>query len=478
MRSKAIRGILIAGALSALSGGAWWWQRATTAQRVVSAALPLAPAAGTRPAVWRDQFVAAEAEAHSLFQARRGLAKLSRLYHANGFLTEALRCYEGLELLEPAAPRWPHLHASILAGYGEVEAAMALWQRVGQLAPEFLPAQLRLGDCQLKSNRPAEAAATYTAVLHREPRNPYALLGLARLDFEAQRWDQAQARLESVVEQSNYTLGYDLIVTLYEHTGQPERANAIRGASKASGAFRDPPDAWLDDLMDVCFDPYRLALTAGFLARNGDPAQAVLLLERAIAYAPTDVPTRFQLGTLSVTQGNFSVAREQLEQCTRLAPDFADGWAHLSALQEQLGETSAAAQTLTTGLSRCPASPGLHLMRARRSRQAGAIEQSIADYRESIRLRPTEAEAFIELAYLLIKLGNSNEAVRLLQQSLVAEPANPLALSTLTFHAILSGDQAAALHWFAQVRHQPRVPPEEVGKLRAAFQERFGRPVR
>jgi len=478
MKSKAVRVILITGALSAMIGGAWWWQRATTAQGVVIAALPLGPEAGPLLAAFRDQLGAAEAAAHSFFMARAGLAKLSRLYHANGFLTEALRCYEGLELLEPAEPRWPHLHASILAGYGEIEPALVLWQRVVKLAPDYLPAQLRLGDCQLKSNRPTAAAATYAAVLHRDPKNPYALLGLARLDFKAQRWAQAQARLESVVEQSNYTLGYDLIVTLYERTGQPERATALRGVNKASGAFRDPPDVWLDALMDDCFDPYRLALSAGFIARNGDPAQAVLLLERAIAYAPTDVPSRFQLGRLSVAQGNFSVAREQLEQCTRLAPEFADGWAHLSALQEQLGDASAAEQTLATGLRHCPASPGLHLMRARRAHKAGAIEQSIADYREAIRLRPTEAEASIELAYLLIKLGNFDEAVRLLQQSLAAEPAHPLALSTLTFHAILIGDEAAALQWFSQVRQQPRVPPEEVEKLRAAFQEKFRHPVR
>lgn len=478
MKSQLRQILLITSILAVTAGGTWWWRRALEIQDIVWAALPVAPAAGELPKPLQAQLAAADSAAHSLFQARRGLAKLSRLYHANGFFTEALRCYEGLEKLEPAEPRWPHLHASILAGYGEIEPAIVLWRRVVKLAPEFLPAQLRLGDCELKSNRPADATATYSAVLRRDPKNPYALLGLARLDYEAQRWGQAQARLETVVEQSNYTLGYDMIVTLYERTGQSGRAAVLRGVNKASGAYRDPPDAWLDALMDVCFDPYRLALTAGFLARNGDPAQAVQLLERAIEYAPADVPSRFQLGSLSVTLGNLSKAREQLEHCTRLAPEFADGWAHLCALQEQLGDGSAAEQALAAGLRHCPASPGLHLMRARRYHKSGAFEQSIADYQECIRLRPTEAEAAIELAYLYIKLGRFDEAVRLLQQSLVAEPANPLALSTLTFHAILTDDEAAALHWFAQVRHQPRVPPEEVEKLRAAFKDKFGHAVR
>ena len=477
MNKKPLRFIVAGTVLAAATVGVWWWQRAAASQRLVIASLPAAPELGQAPTRLRDQMAAAEAQARTRFGARAGLAKLSRLYHANGFLNEAGSCYAGLERLEPTEPRWRHFHATILAGYGEVEPAMLLWQRVVQLAPDFLPAQLRLGDCQLKANQPAAAALTYTAVLQREPGNSYALLGLARLDFEAERWAQAQERLETVVRQTDSVLGYDLIVTLYERTGRAEQALAIRRATKASGAFRDPPDAWLDGLMDVCYDSYRLALSAGFLARNGDPAQAVALLERAIALAPDDVTAHFQLGTLSVAQGNYRVAREQLEHCTRLAPDFADGWAQLSALQLQVGEGPAAARTLATGLAHCPTSPGLHLMRAREQQKLNLNHEAIAAYRESIRLRPNEAAAYIGLAYLLINLGQSDESIRLLQQALEVEPANPVILSTLTFNAILTGDESAARRWFSQVRNQPRVPREEVEKLRAAFQQQFGRPL-
>jgi Flp pilus assembly protein TadD len=179
-----------------------------------------------------------------------------------------------------------------------------------------------------------------------------------------------------------------------------------------------------------------------------------------------------------VEQGNIPVAREQLERCTRLAPDFADGWAQLSALQAQLGESAAAARTLAAGLVNCPQSPGLHLMRARKLQQAGLGNEAIAEYRESIRLRPNEAEAYIELANFYINLGQTNAAIPLLQQSLEAEPGNPMALSTLAFYAISTGDESAALRWFARVRNQPRVPSEQVAKLRAAFQEQFGRTLR
>jgi tetratricopeptide (TPR) repeat protein len=442
------------------------------------AALPGTPDLSSSPARLRDELSAAEAEAHSRFRAPAGLVKLSRLYHANGFLNEAAQCYAELEIIDPSNPRWPHLHATILAGYGEIEPAVALWRRVVALDPKFIPAQLRLGDCELKSNHPDAASTLYSGVLREDPANSYALLGLARLDYEAGRWDQAQEKLETVVQQTNYTLGYDLIVTLYEKSGQTDRARAIRASQKASGAYRDAPDPWLDDLMDVCYDPYRLALTAGFIARNGNPAKAAQLLDRAIELAPDDVSSRFQLGTLSVEQKNFTVAREQLERCTRLAPEFSDGWAQLSALQSQLGENSAAASTLATGLAHCPGSPGLHLMRARALQKAGVNDEAIAEFRESIRLRPNEADAYIELANFLINLGQVDEAVRLLEQSLEAEPGNPMAISTLAYHAITTGDESSALRWLDKVRNQPRVPREQSERLRAAFEQQFGHPVR
>src|SRR6185369_15806842 len=97
--------------------------------------------------------------------AQRGLIALSRLYHGNGYFAEALTCYGLLSQLDPAEPRWLHLRASILAGYGELEPAIKLWQRVTQLAPNYVAAHLRLCEALLKSNQAAAAAAEYEQVL-------------------------------------------------------------------------------------------------------------------------------------------------------------------------------------------------------------------------------------------------------------------------------------------------------------------------
>ncbi len=457
------------------AGAAWWWHSTSSRLQTVLAALPPQPDLSDAVPVLREVVNDAEKLARTRGSARDGLVELSRVYHANGYLDEAMACYRGLTQLEPSEPRWLHLHATILAGFGEIDPAIELWQRVVTLDPGYTPAALRLGDSLLKATRIEEAAATYRAVLERNPAEPYALFGLARIDYEAGRDRAALERIERVVQLTNFQLGYDLIVSLHERLGQRERADAIRGTYKASGAHRDPPDPWADALIDACYDPYRLALAAGVSDRNGDPDTAQRLLYRALELDPKDVSTRFQLGTLAARQGDVRTARDQLERCTVLDPAFADPWAHLSALHERLGDQAAAERTLAAGLRNCPQSPGLHLMRARRLKATGRIDEAIAEYNLSIRYRPNEPDAYIELGNALISAGRDAEGIQQMRLALETDPAHPVLLMVLALHSISQGDEAEARTWMARVANQPRVPREHAARLNQSFREKFGK---
>jgi Tfp pilus assembly protein PilF len=467
--------VLIAAVVLAAAGTAWWWHAARTRQDLVAATLPPAPDLSSASVPLRAALAAAEARSRELSTARDGLVELGRLYHANGYLDEAVACYQGLAQIEPDEARWPHLHATILAGFGEIDPAIALWQRAVRLAPDYTPAALRLGDSLLKANRPDEAVAVYQGILARNPAEPHALLGLARIDFEAGRDGPARERLERVVQLTNYQLGYDLIVSLYERIGLHDRAAAIRGMAESFGAYRDPADPWHDTLIDDCYDTYRIALAAGVLDRNGDPAGARQLLQRALALDPNDISARFQLGTLAVRQGDLRTAREQLERCTVLDPTFADPWAHLSSLHERLGDQAAADRVLTTGLHHCPQSPGLHLMRARRLKAAGRLDEAFAEYHTSIRYRPNEPDAYIELANALISSGREAEGVAQMRIALETDPANPVILVVLAMHNISQGNESEAREWMQRIANQPRVPREHAARLQESFRQKFGR---
>ncbi|MCF3648867.1 tetratricopeptide repeat protein [Synoicihabitans lomoniglobus] len=474
MKSKpVIRLLIVVGGLGLAAGG-WWWYQASQQQAQVAAWLPAVPALADASDELSARITAADERALSLTNAVAGLAELSRLYHANGYYDSALASYDALARIQPTEARWPHRHASILAGYGQAEPAIVLWQRTIELAPAYVPARLRLADLLLKSNQPQAAADAYRATLDVDRDNAWAILGLARIDYEAERWADARRHLERVVALTNYALGYDLIVSLYERLGLEDRAAAIRGRAEASGAFRDPPDPWLDELMADCYDPFRLALEAGTKARSGDPTTAIAWLERAIAVAPADLSAHFQLANLLVQQRDTSRALALYRRCTQLDPAFADGWAQLSGLQAQLGNDVEAERTLAAGLEAVPDSPGLHLMRARKLRAADRVGAAIAEYRTSIRLRPNEPRAYIELAVALIDQNRSDEAIALIREALVYDPANPTALGIMAFKSIESGDRTAAEEWLAKVEAQPRIEPAQADRIRAAFARQFG----
>ncbi|MFA5057001.1 MAG: tetratricopeptide repeat protein [Opitutaceae bacterium] len=465
---------MVAVGIAAAAAG-YLWRRAGEQRRIVAASIPPRPDVSALPAELSQRLQACERRARTGSDRIAALSELSRLYHANGFFPQASQCDQGLLQVDPANPRWPHLLASIFAGYGQLDDALPLWRRAVELAPDYTPARLRLGDALLKTNQNAEAAQVYAAVLQREPRNPYALLGLARIDVDAGRWNAARDELEIVVQQSNYGLGYDLLPTVYEHLGDAARAEAIRARAKASGAFCDVPDPWIDELVYDCYDTYRISAAAGAFDHAGDTRTAVRVLERALALDPGRALFQFQMGGLCLRLGDDAGARRHFERCTVLAPDFSDGWAQLTGLLMKLGDRAASERVLAAGLAHCPQSPGLHLERGRRLSAAGLFPESIQEFQETIRLRPDEADAFVELAKVYFQLGRIDEGVAELHLALKAEPEHPGVLPILALHAIRVGDEAAAREWLRHIRNQPRVTPEAREALRQAYQQQFGR---
>jgi len=466
--------VLACSALVVGGTAAAWWHREQRAA-IVAAAVPAPPDLSDWPAELRDRIAAATASARA--GNREGIRQLSALYHANGFFEAARGCYEALEKLEPHEPRWRHRHAAILAGFGETDAALRHAEQAVKLAPDYVPARLRLADILLKRGETSSAAAVYRDIL-RSGEHPHALLALARLDVEARNWAEARPRLERVVALTNYELGYDLIVTVYEQLGLNAPAAGIRGRAKASGAYRDPPDPWLDELTELCFDSYRLSLAAGVAQRTGRLTDALRLLERATALTPDDVSIRFQLAQTFAQNRELKRARAEFERCTASAPEFPDAWAHLAVLLDQTGDVAAAERTVTAGLARCPDSPGLHLMRARFHRRAGRVPAALDSYRRSIQLRPNEAEPYIELATLLLQGNATEEGLRHLHAALEAEPDHPTALALLALTAISQGNEPTARRWLVRVQAQPRIAPAQAEQLFAAYRGQFGRAFR
>ncbi len=458
-----------------LTGGGWYGWRLQTNRAIAQRHLPAAPNLGSLPAALRDSLTTAEARAHSLRHAPTGLAELSALYHANGFYAEAAACYTGLQQLESRNPRWPHLHAAILADFGRLEEALPLRRRAVELAPDYLPARLRLGDVLLKANQPADAALAYQAALDRAPGNPYALLGLARCDIAAGEWSRASGRLQDAVARHPEFIGaLSLLVTVSERLGESAAATELRSRI-GQREFTDLPDPWIDTLSDVCFDAYRLSVSAVIARAAGSTDRALELLARATALAPSVSSYHRQAGHIQLGDRNFTAAKRHLEQAVAVNPGDSDAWLLLLNALRSLGQSQAAVQVLNQALTHCPQSAGLHLERARWLKATGRLPEAIEEFRVSHNLRPSEATPLVELANTYLSLDRATEGLAALHEALARQPGHPHALVSLTFYHILTGDEATALRHWEEIRRQPRTPETMIQDLRRAFRRQFNR---
>ena len=419
-----------------------------------------------------DEQTARDRAARSFLRPATGLAALSRLYHANGFYSEALQCYDGLRRLEPREARWPHLESSILAEFGRLEEALPLRERTIALAPHYLPAWLLLGDVQLKLNRGAEATQAYDRALALDSGDGYARLGLARCALARGDWAKAEEQLRLALQSHPDFVGaLSLLVTVSEHQG--EQAAAAR-RTISGREFSDLPDAWLDALMDDCFDAYRLSVASAIASASGDLDRAAQRLDRAIALDPNAGSYRRQEAQLLTRQGNVTLARSQLEQAVRFTPDDADSWLLLVQNLAGTGDAAGAESTLLRGLALCPQSPSLHLERARQFNRAGHAVEAIAEYRESCRLRPNEPAPFVELANVLFANQHMPEAKAVLLEALQKQSDNPVTLATLALVAVSEGDAAGAAQWWSRLL-QVNAPTQVLDSVRQGYAQRFGR---
>ena len=95
-------------------------------------------------------------------------------------------------------------------------------------------------------------------------------------------------------------------------------------------------------------------------------------------------------------------------------------------------------------------------------------------YQTSIYYRPNEPDAYLDLGKMLIAADRTEEGMAQVRAALTAEPGNPMALGILAYHAIVTGDRAAADAWLTQIGFQPRVLPDQLQRLASAYAQQFG----
>jgi tetratricopeptide (TPR) repeat protein len=266
-----------------------------------------------------------------------------------------------------------------------------------------------------------------------------------------------------------------LLATIYERLGNREGAAAAQRHAEGLRRYREMADPWFDDLLQDCYDVYRLRVAAGAANVAGEPRDALPWLERALRLAPQNPAVHRDLGDVHVTLRDFAAARADFERVIVLAPTDEAGYLRLATLGLTTGDLALAERAVGEGVAHCPNSAGLWFAHGRQLAAAGRTDAALAAFDAARRLQPDNADAYHEIASLCFQLGRGAEGLEVLESLLRHLPEHVPTLRALAQGAIETGDASAAAGWLRRMRAQAHVAGENGEDLAERFQRRFGR---
>ena len=192
------------------------------------------------------------------------------------------------------------------------------------------------------------------------------------------------------------------------------------------------------------------------LIRLRRPAEAIPLLQKAVAAAPTEAPPRYNLGLAFDHTGEKEQALEQFDAALQLRTEYYDAHLAMAIILQEKGLTITALKHFREAVRLNPNSVEAHRNLGSALAVADQRQEAIAEYQEALRLEPNDAATHNGLAVALQQEGKVEEAIQHYEATLKLRPDDAGAHSNLALALKAIGKQSAAIEHFNQaVRLQP-----------------------
>ncbi|MBT5901312.1 MAG: tetratricopeptide repeat protein [Opitutaceae bacterium] len=393
----------------------------------ILATLPPLPSFERKPAALEQRLHAAHAAARESGSIE-DLIEYVTLLHANGFAERAAQGWLLLGSVDPSNAQWPYYLAHLRRDEGDIgETARLLGQTV-EIAPTYSPAWLQLGDLALKSAKWDLAQSHYEERLHLVAKDPYARIGLARI--ELQKGDRSAAREalnEIVKDHPQFSSAHNLLARMYREDGDKDLANRHRWEGYRSGRFITAEDPWLRELEAACLTPSMLFVygMVEFQTGRGDLGRSAY--ERAVEYEPENPGNHELLGDLYRKLKEPELARASLRRSLELSA--ASGTSpsllaliHLGAIEREIGNFASSRAIIAQGIESHPASPELQVELGLSLDALGENEKAGDAFRKAITMSPNDTAANFHLGEWWLRRDETEQAIPHFEQSLALQP--------------------------------------------------------
>lgn len=344
------------------------------------------------------------------------------------FIAEALnllnRPHDGIKLIETYAARSNVMTAEmritlgqLAEGAGDRVRAYAEYQQAQTSAKDTrLTATLRLAALDAGNRAWTEAEAGYRRVLAEEPDNVIATLGMALVNCDQGRIEEARKLLERAMAVAPFSYGdYYRLATVQaklEMNAQAER-NYLRSIEK----YRLNYDAY-----------YNLG---NLYARHGAFTNAVQFLGSAVQLKPYAAEARNNLGVALASVGLLSEAAGQYREALKLAPTTPDAYYGLARVLELQANFSGAATNYARAIRFKPDLHAARLGLATVLIRQGKWGEAIPQLEVFLKANPTSGLGHLQMGIALRQLNLAADALPHLKQAVELRPRDRSAIDTL-----------------------------------------------
>ena len=396
---------------------------------------------------------------------------LGMTYEAHSMVEYARECYEsGIGHTADDAKCWYRL-AVVRSKDGDVEGALAAYERVHALAPGYAPAYRRRGQFLIDVGRPEAAQGAFEAALELDPRDVSSLLGLVEVDLECNRPQAALDRLDGIAQVPRPCVGmrHRLRGLALSRLGRHDEAESDlalgRGARRAGG------DPWMRALAEHQVGTSAVLLRASRMIDGGQPAAALELLADLEAKDPDDARVFARKGRALARLGRWSEAAVSLARASDLdRDDMGLALAAASAMLE-VHDHDGALQRAARVIEIDPTKPEGHVLRADLLLAAGRLDELRRALEEASGAGVRAADLEVSAGKSAIERKDTVAARAAFQRAIDLDPATADAWGGKALLEIQGGSRDAAVQ---AVRRVQELAPDHPMRptLEAALAER------
>jgi tetratricopeptide (TPR) repeat protein len=193
-------------------------------------------------------------------------------------------------------------------------------------------------------------------------------------------------------------------------------------------------------------------------AKEGARDRAIALLREAITIDANLWEAHYDLGVVLAGAGDLAGAEDQLAIASKLAPDEQEIAQALAETRRRRGEQKAAAEGLSDFVQAHPNAVDARTLYVAALRESGQIDKAIAEAREVLVRKPSDATALAELALSHLAKGEKEAAALLAKQALDSSPGSAVAHRATGLLDLANGDDAEA---FAEFRKASQADPKD-----------------